>query len=130
MDYDEWYQFYLEEALAEAKEAGVALTRQDAMEHAHLMAQEEIDQQEECMSEAKHHYVVPVELRATVFFPICSESKEAAAEEAERSVAAFSVGYTTFGPAEAQAGEAFEYETAEEAVCAARKASMEAKVKA
>ena len=44
--YDEC-AFYRDEVLREAAEEGTPITHQDACEHAHLMAQQEVDMREE-----------------------------------------------------------------------------------
>lgn len=70
-------------------------------------------------------YMVPVDLKATVLVPLYAEGKEEAVAHAERIVADFDVGHTSFGPAVAKAREAVEYPTGEEADLAAREAARE-----
>lgn len=68
---------------------------------------------------------MPVGLKATVLVPLHAKDKEEAVVQAERIVAGFNAGYTSFGPAVAQAREAVEHPTGEEAEEAARKAARE-----
>ena len=70
-------------------------------------------------------YMVQVDLKATVFVPLGAADKEEAVAQAEKIVADFDVGYTSFGPAVAQEREAVEYPTGEEAEQAAREAARE-----
>jgi phosphopantothenate synthetase len=70
-------------------------------------------------------YMVPVDLKATVFVPLHAKDKEEAVVQAERIVAGFNVGYTSFGPSVAQARKAIEYPAGEEAKEAAREAARE-----
>jgi len=81
------------------------------------------------MKDGKKWFVVPVELKATVFVPLAAKDKRFAAREAERLVSEFTVYMdgdnilNPKGPAVAQTGDAVEFATAKEAQEAAVKAA-------
>jgi hypothetical protein len=66
---------YRDEALADAKQAGIGVSYQDCCEHAHLMAQQETDEREEAEMTKDHKVqVVAVDLMAIVYVPVATDA--------------------------------------------------------